>query len=101
MGKKISKIFYSVLAYLIDLPIVDRLVKCIIPVIVVIAAVLWICYQFLVTIVWIIVNTLELCLLIPFFFIWLLTGKFYGYKIENWINDRTGFFNSMYVKNLK
>lgn len=58
--------------------------------------VLPIVYTFLQTICWLIINTLELLLIIPFFIIWLLTGTFYGYRLQDWINDRTGLFNSMY-----
>ncbi len=40
---------------------------------------------------------IELIILIPCCIIWLLTGKFYGFKIEETLNNKFGIFNIIYA----
>jgi hypothetical protein len=58
----------------------------------------WLIRKFLTVALWFILNTIDLVLIIPLGLVWLFTGKNYIYKLEYWVNEKTGIFNSMYEK---
>lgn len=64
----------------------------------VIFGLLWFVREISRTACWLLVNTLDLCLIIPMFIVWIIIGKNYIFKLEGWINDKTGFFNKMYYR---
>ena len=59
----------------------------------------WLIRAFLTVALWLIVNSIDVVLIIPLFFVWIITGKNYIYNLEYWINEKTGIFNIMYEKN--
>jgi len=51
----------------------------------------------LVSIVWFCINFLDLILLIPLFFVWLIFGRNYMFNLEYAINEKTGIFECIYL----
>ena len=60
--------------------------------------ILWIAKMFLQAICWFLLNTIDLVLIIPLFVAWIFTGKNLIFRMEWWVNEKTGFFEDMYEK---
>lgn len=60
-------------------------------------AMLWIAKKFLQVISWFLLNAIDLILIIPLFVVWIFTGKNLMFRLESWINEKTGFFEDLYA----
>ena len=57
--------------------------------------------KILTLVLWLIVNVIDVVLIIPLSFVWIISGKNYIYNLEYWINEKTGIFNIMYEKDFE
>jgi len=53
---------------------------------------------FFTVLMWVVVNVLNIGLIIPMFIYWILTGKDYIWRVEDYVNEKTGIFNDFYDK---
>lgn len=65
---------------------------------IIIFGILWFAKMMLQCMCWFLLNTIDLVLIIPLFVVWIFTGKNLIFRLEWWVNEKTGFFEDMYEK---
>ena len=46
----------------------------------------------------VLIGFIDLILVIPFFIVWIFTGRNFIFKLEDWIHNKTGIFEDLYIR---